>query len=92
MVLHGDAGAALLDTYAAERKPVAEMTVARQLANYVERLRPDRAEVARHVLESSGQVPDYMSVAFGYRYRSAGDPHRVAGRRRACREPLRADG
>jgi aklavinone 12-hydroxylase len=70
LVLHGDAGAALLDTYAAERKPVGEMTVARQLANYVERLRPDRAEVARHVLESAGQVPDYMSVAFGYRYRS----------------------
>ncbi len=71
MVLHGDAGPELLDTYAAERKPVAEMTVARQLANYVERMRPDRAEVARHVLESSGPVPDYMSVAFGYRYRSA---------------------
>ena len=71
MVLQGHAGPALLDTYAAERKPVAEMTVARQLANYVERLRPDRAEVARHVLESSGQLPDYMSVAFGYRYRSA---------------------
>ncbi|MGH8199257.1 MAG: FAD-dependent monooxygenase [Steroidobacteraceae bacterium] len=71
MVLQGDAGPALLDTYAAERKPVAEMTVARQLANYVERLRPDRAEVARHVLESSGPLPDYMSVAFGYRYRSA---------------------
>ena len=71
MVLQGDAGPGLLDTYAAERQPVAEMTVARQLANYVERLRPDRAEVARHVLESSGPVPDYLSVAFGYRYRSA---------------------
>jgi len=71
-VLRGDAGPALLDTYAAERQPVAEMTVARQLANYVERMRPDRAEVARHVLESSGSpIPDYMSVAFGYRYRSA---------------------
>lgn len=72
MVLHGDAGPNLLDTYAAERQPVAEMTVARQLANYVERMRPDRAEIARHVLESSGTpVPDYMSVAFGYRYRSS---------------------
>jgi putative polyketide hydroxylase len=71
MVLHGDAGPTLLDTYAAERQPVAEMTVARQLANYVERMRPDRAEIARHALESSGTpVPDYMSVAFGYRYRS----------------------
>jgi putative polyketide hydroxylase len=70
-VLQGDAAPALLDTYASERQPVAEMTVARQLANYVERMRPDRAEVARHVLESSGSpVPDYMSVAFGYRYRS----------------------
>lgn len=71
-VLHGDAGPELLDTYAAERHPVAEMTVARQLANYVERMRPDRAEVARHVLESAkSPVPDYISVAFGYRYRSA---------------------
>ena len=70
-VLQGDAAPALLDTYASERQPVAEMTVARQLANYVERMRPDRAEVARHVLESSGSpIPDYMSVAFGYRYRS----------------------
>jgi len=72
LVLHGDAGPGLLETYAAERRPVAEMTVARQLANYVERMRPDRAELAPHVLESSGApVPDYMSVAFGYRYRSA---------------------
>jgi aklavinone 12-hydroxylase len=71
LVLQGDAGPALLETYAAERQPVAEMTVARQLANYVERMRPDRAEVARHVLEASGSpLPDYMSVAFGYRYRS----------------------
>jgi len=72
LVLRGDANPALLDTYSAERQPVAEMTVARQLANYVERMRPDRAEVARHVLESSGSpIPDYMSVAFGYRYRSS---------------------
>jgi putative polyketide hydroxylase len=67
MVLHGQAGAELLTTYAAERKPVCEMTVALQTANYVERMRPDRQD-----LKTAGVVSDYMSVAFGYRYRSAG--------------------
>jgi aklavinone 12-hydroxylase len=67
MVLHGQAGAELLTTYEPERKPVCEMTVALQTANYVERLRPDRQD-----LKTEGAVSDYMSVAFGYRYRSAG--------------------
>jgi putative polyketide hydroxylase len=67
MVLHGQAGAALLSTYEPERKPVCEMTVALQTANYVERMRPDRQD-----LKPEGAVSDYMSVAFGYRYRSAG--------------------
>lgn len=87
MVLHGEAGPALLDTYVAERGPVAEMTVARQLANYVERLRPDRAEVARRMAlrplaasprsaaawpgSDTAPLPDYASVAFGYCCRSA---------------------
>lgn len=73
MVLHGEAGAALLDTYAAERQPVAELTVARQLANYVERMRPDLAERARQAVEAttSAAIPDYMSVAFGYCCRSS---------------------
>ncbi len=73
MVLHGEAGPALLDTYAAERQPVAEMTVARQLANYVERMRPDRAELARHAVEMAcggATLPDYMTVAWGYCCRS----------------------
>src|SRR5271154_3643558 len=45
-VRSGQAGPALLDTYAAERHPVAELTVARQTANYFERMRPDRADPA----------------------------------------------
>eukprot|EP00166_Cyanidium_caldarium_P004205 ctg_433.g277 len=66
MVLQGKASPRLLDTYEAERHPVAEMTVARQVANYVERVRPDRKE-----LSVPGDVVDYMAVAGGYRYRSS---------------------
>ena len=70
MVLHGDAGPALLDTYASERKPVAEITVARQTANYVERMRPDLGHLKRGPVQGAESL-DYMSVAMGYRYRSA---------------------
>lgn len=41
-VLQGQASPDLLETYNDERHPVAEMTVKRQTANYVERMRPDR--------------------------------------------------
>ena len=66
MVLHGNAGAELLSTYETERRPVAEMTVDLQTANYVERMRPDRTD-----LRKEGIVTDYLGVAFGYRYRSS---------------------
>ena len=66
MVLHDQAGPELLGTYEAERQPVCEMTVALQTANYAERLRPDRND-----LQAQAGELDYMSVAFGYRYRSA---------------------
>lgn len=66
MVLHDQAGPELLRTYEPERQPVCEMTVALQTANYAERLRPDRND-----LQSQAGELDYMSVAFGYRYRSA---------------------
>jgi putative polyketide hydroxylase len=66
LVLQGHAGPALLDTYASERYPVAELTVARQTANYVERMRPDRTD-----LTGNGAESDCLSVAMGYRYRSA---------------------
>jgi len=65
MVLHGQAGADLLSTYEPERKPVCEMTVSLQTANYVERLRPDRQDLRIQAVET-----DYLGVAFGYRYRS----------------------
>lgn len=66
LVLHKQAGAELLSTYEAERKPVAEMTVDLQTANYVERMRPDRTD-----LRKPGIVTDYIGVAVGYRYHSA---------------------
>lgn len=65
LVLKGKAGADLLDTYDAERRPVAALTVARQTENYVERLRPDRTDLSNPDVES-----DYPTVAMGYRYRS----------------------
>ena len=65
LVLHGHAGAELLSTYEAERRPVAQMTVDLQTANYVERMRPDRTD-----LRKQGIVTDYLGVACGYRYRS----------------------
>jgi aklavinone 12-hydroxylase len=65
MVIHGQAGAELLATYAAERQPVCEMTMSLQTANYVERMRPDRKDLQIKAVET-----DYIGVAFGYRYRS----------------------
>ena len=65
LVLKAKAGADLLDTYNAERRPVAALTVARQTENYVERLRPDRTDLSDPGVES-----DYLTVAMGYRYRS----------------------
>ena len=66
LVLQHKAGPQLLDTYEMERHPVAEITVARQVANYVERMRPDRSE-----LNAPGTMGDVYEVAGGYRYRSA---------------------
>jgi putative polyketide hydroxylase len=102
LVLRGQAGPALLETYQAERHPVAELTVIRQTANYVERMRPDRTD-----LSVAGAETDYLSVAMGYRYRSAAiiddasddgglteDPSRPTGRpgTRLPHRPLERDG
>jgi len=65
LVLQGHAEPALLQTYEAERKPVAHLTVDCQTANYLERMRPDRDD-----LRTNAPAIDYMAVALGYRYRS----------------------
>jgi aklavinone 12-hydroxylase len=87
MVIHGHAGAELLTTYEAERKPVCDMTVAFQTVNYVERMRPDRKD-----LQVEANVGDYMSVAFGYRYRSAGIVQDVADDGALVEDPVKPTG
>jgi 2-polyprenyl-6-methoxyphenol hydroxylase-like FAD-dependent oxidoreductase len=65
MVLDGNAGPGLLDSYEAERRPVAELTVAETVARwrswYVPKPRP--ADLA-------AELVDDLALMFGYRYRS----------------------
>ncbi|MEP6961720.1 MAG: FAD-dependent monooxygenase [Acidobacteriota bacterium] len=70
-VLLGDAGAKLLDTYEAERRPVAEFTVEQAYSRYVTRTAP--------YLESGGYQPvaPDLNVELGYRYRSSAVISRV---------------
>ncbi|MFC9893605.1 FAD-dependent oxidoreductase [Nocardia sp. NPDC127579] len=61
-VLHGQAGASLLDTYEAERRPVAQTTMDTAM----------RILTARHHASGAAATQiDEVSMAFGYRYRSA---------------------
>lgn len=87
LVLQGQAGPALLGTYEAERRPVAALTVARQTANYVERMRPDRSELTEPDTEA-----DYLSVAMGYRYRSAAILSAADDNGKATETPLNPTG
>jgi 2-polyprenyl-6-methoxyphenol hydroxylase-like FAD-dependent oxidoreductase len=64
-VLRGDAGAGLLSTYDAERRPVGELTVEQAYTRYVLRLAP---ELGKENLQPI--VPEF-AVELGYRYRSA---------------------
>lgn len=66
LVIKGQAAPGLLDTYEPERKPVARIAIARQIANYVERLLPDRED-----LRIRGDEHDFLGTAIGYRYRSS---------------------
>ncbi len=64
-VIKGNAGPELLATYEAERKPAAYLAIASGIANYIDRMRPDREE-----LRIPGVAADYLNVVFGHRYRS----------------------
>ncbi|MDQ0379345.1 aklavinone 12-hydroxylase RdmE [Amycolatopsis thermophila] len=63
-VVRGDAGPGLLDSYEAERKPIAEMVVGTSLHNAKERMFPD--------LDLSGapEPVDQVALTLGFRYRS----------------------
>lgn len=96
-VLTGQAGPGLLDSYHAERAPVAEMVVGDSLANYVQRMAPHLA---------GPDIPEAIGpgrVLLGFRYRSSAilaedddpapteDPFQPSGRPgfRAPHVPLR---
>jgi putative polyketide hydroxylase len=63
LVMKGLAGSDLLKTYEEERLPVAHLANARAIANYVERMRPDRQDI--RIMD---QEVDYLNVVFGYKY------------------------
>lgn len=65
LALRGLAGPALVRSYAAERRPVAELTIAHQTGKYFQRMRPDKMNGAPGPDERLA-----LGVAFGYRYRS----------------------
>jgi putative polyketide hydroxylase len=63
-VLRGEAGPALLDTYEAERRPIARMIIDTSLHNMKQRMHPD--------LDVSGSTgpEDMLNAVLGFRYRS----------------------
>ncbi|QBD75793.1 hypothetical protein EPA93_07145 [Ktedonosporobacter rubrisoli] len=64
-VLKGLAGPQLLDTYAAERRPVVQLTVGQALANFAERFSE------RQTGDTAAPRLDYYTVVLGYLYHSA---------------------
>jgi hypothetical protein len=64
MVLGGQAGAGLLDSYDAERRPVAELTVEQAYTRYVMRLDPGLGK------ENLMPIVPEAAVELGYRYHS----------------------
>ncbi|MGH8227230.1 MAG: FAD-dependent oxidoreductase [Steroidobacteraceae bacterium] len=66
LALRGIAGPALLRSYAAERRPVAELTVQHQTDKYFQRMRPDKMNGAPGPQERCA-----LGIAYGYRYRSS---------------------
>jgi 2-polyprenyl-6-methoxyphenol hydroxylase-like FAD-dependent oxidoreductase len=66
MVIHGDAGPALLDSHDAERRPYADILVEQQYAAFVRRMRPDLA--TDDTLADPLDPPS--TLFFGYRHLS----------------------
>lgn len=87
LVVKGQAAPALLDSYEIERKPVARIAIARAIANYVERLLPERQDL---------RIPDdeygLLETAMGYRYRSDAIIADAADDGAAVEDPLRPTG
>lgn len=77
-VLNGHARERLLDTYEAERKPVAEFTVEQAFARYVDRTAP----WLREAQKPASLVPDF-DIELGYLYAPStsvhADPRKIGG-------------
>jgi 2-polyprenyl-6-methoxyphenol hydroxylase-like FAD-dependent oxidoreductase len=87
LVVKGQAAPALLDSYEIERKPVARIAIARSIANYVERLLPDRQEL--RIREDEHGL---LETAMGYRYRSDAIIAGEADDGAAVEDPFRPSG
>jgi 2-polyprenyl-6-methoxyphenol hydroxylase-like FAD-dependent oxidoreductase len=64
MVLKGDAGEAVLDSYEAERRPVALLTVEQAYARYVRRVTPER------IGSNTPEMHDELTMEIGHFYSS----------------------
>src|SRR5690606_17110580 len=65
MVLKGEAGSRLLETYDQERQPIGELTIHQAYARYATRVVPERGT------ENVKPLVDDLTIEIGYRYRSA---------------------
>ena len=85
-VLKGEADATLLDSYEAERLPVAELTVGQAYTRYIRRVTPEEMD------ESTPELIDEVTMEIGQFYRS----NAVVGGRRedepACLHPDKTRG
>jgi 2-polyprenyl-6-methoxyphenol hydroxylase-like FAD-dependent oxidoreductase len=63
-VLKGEAGESLLDSYEAERLPVAELTVGQAYARYIRRVTPEEID------ETTPELHDEVTMEIGQFYRS----------------------
>lgn len=87
LVVKGQAAPSLLDSYGLERRPAARIAIARSIANYVERLLPDRQELRIRKDEYG-----LLETAMGYRYRSDAIIADEADDGAAVEDPLRPTG
>ncbi|WP_305097257.1 FAD-dependent monooxygenase [Croceibacterium aestuarii] len=85
-VLGGEAGEALLDSYEAERSPVARLTVEQAYARYIRRVTPEE------ITPQTPEMIDDLAIEIGQLYRSSAI---IGGRREgepACLHPDEARG
>jgi hypothetical protein len=85
LVLKGEAGEALLDSYEAERLPVAELTVGQAYTRYMRRVTPEEMD------ETTPELRDEVTMEIGQFYRAGPQSGAVIDGRRedepACLHP-----